>query len=67
MAYPPQKVVTSGSAYNTISWKWWPTSVSKPPKIFDGSTSASISLRSVEPLSKLLFEDQFPNLTVAMV
>ena len=67
MAYSSQKVVTSGIAFNTISRKWRPTSVGQPPKIFDGSTSASISLRSVEPLSKLLFEDQFPNLTVAMV
>ncbi|WP_368116660.1 hypothetical protein [Bacteroides xylanisolvens] len=46
-----QKVVTSGIACNTISRKWRPTPVSQPPKPFDGSTSASVSLRSVEPLS----------------
>mgnify|MGYP000838391891 CR=1 FL=1 len=33
-----------------------PTSVSQPPKTFDGSTSASVSLRSVEPSSKSPFE-----------
>ncbi|NMW51599.1 hypothetical protein HKQ48_07625 [Bacteroides vulgatus] len=57
-----QKVVTSGIACNTISRKWRPTSVSQPPKPFDGSTSASVSLRSVEPSSKSPFEDQLPNL-----
>jgi len=39
-----QKVVTSGIACNTISRKWRPTYVSHPPKPFDGSTSASVSL-----------------------
>lgn len=62
MAHPPQKVVTSGVACNTISRKWRPTSVSQPPKPFDGSTSASVSLRSVEPSCKSSFEDQLPNL-----
>ena len=62
MAYSSQKVVTSGIAFNTISRKWRPTSVSQPSKTFDGSTSASVSLRSVEASSKSPFEDQFPNL-----
>ena len=62
MTNPSQKVVTSGIAYNTISRKWRPTSVSQPPKPFDGSTSASVSLRSVEPSSMFSFEDQLPDL-----
>ena len=62
MALLSQKVVTSGIACNTISRKWGPTSVSQPPKTFDGSTSASVSLRSVEPSCKSPFEDQLPDL-----
>ena len=62
MAHTPQKVVTSGIACNTISRKWWPISASQSPKPFDGSTSASVSLRSVEPSSKSPFEDQLPDL-----
>ena len=62
MAYSSQKVVTSSIACNTISRKWWPTSVSQPYKPFDSSTSASVSLRSVELSCKSPFEDQLPNL-----
>ena len=62
MALLSQKVVTSGVACNTISRKWGPTSVSQPPKPFDGSTSASVSLRLVEPSSKSSFVDMFSNL-----
>ena len=62
MAHPPQKVVTSGIAFNTISRKWRPTSVGQPFKPFDGSISASVSLRSVEPSSKSSFVDMFSNL-----
>ena len=62
MAYSSQKVVTSGIAFNTISRKWRPTSVSLLHKPFDGSTSASVSLRLVEPSSKSSFEEQQPNL-----
>ncbi|WP_373157789.1 hypothetical protein, partial [Bacteroides faecis] len=51
----------SGIACNTISRKWGPTSVSQPYKPFDSSTSASVSLRSVEPSSKSPFEDQLSN------
>ena len=57
MIHPSQKVVTSGIAWNTIDRKWWPTSVSRPYKPSDGFTSASVSLRSVEPSSKSQFED----------
>lgn len=62
MAHLSQKVVTSGIACNTISRKWGPTSVSQPPKTFDGSTSANVSLRSVEPSGKSSFVDIFFNL-----
>jgi hypothetical protein len=62
MEHLSQKVVTFGIACNTICRKWGPTSVSQPPKTFDGSTSASVSLRSVEPSCKSPFEDQLPNL-----
>ena len=62
MTHLSKKVVTSGIACNTISRKWGPTSVSQPYKPFDGSTSASVSLRSVEPSSKSPFEDQLSNL-----
>ena len=62
MVHPSQKVVTSGIAYNTISRKWRPTSVSLLHKPFDGSTSASVSLRSVESSSKSSFVDMFSNL-----
>ena len=62
MAHLSKKVVTSGIACNTISRKWGPTSVSQPYKPFDSSTSASVSLRSVEPSSKSPFEDQLSNL-----
>ncbi|KAA5274619.1 hypothetical protein F2Z14_10220 [Bacteroides faecis] len=61
MAHLSKKVVTSGIACNTISRKWGPTSVSQPYKPFDSSTSASVSLRSVEPSSKSPFEDQLSN------
>ena len=62
MTHLSKKVVTSGIACNTISRKWGPTSVSQPYKPFDGSTSASVSLRSVEPSSKSSLVDMFSNL-----
>ena len=63
MALLSQKVVTSGIACNTISRKWGPTSVSQPPKPFDGSTSASASLRSVELSTNFHRKNQSNNQT----
>ena len=62
MAHLSKEVVTSGIACNTNSRKWRPTSVSQLPKPFNGSTSASVSQRLVEPSSKSSFIDMFSNL-----